>query len=108
MLDTNVLVSALLKRDSVPGRLLQAVQDGTLELVLSEPLLTELREVLNYPKVRKRIEASEIDSGLFLELLPFFSSRPEWIWPVWKCPAPVMQKISLCWRRWSPARRTGW
>ena len=75
VLDTNVLVSALLKRDSVPGRLLQAVRDGTLELVLSEPLLTELREVLNYPKIRKRIEASEIDSELFLELLPFFSTR---------------------------------
>jgi predicted nucleic acid-binding protein len=38
VLDTNVLVSALLKRDSVHGRLLQAVWDGTLDLVLSELL----------------------------------------------------------------------
>ena len=37
VLDTNVLVSALLKRDSIPGRLLQAVWDGNLDLVLSEP-----------------------------------------------------------------------
>ena len=50
VLDTNVLVSALLKRDSVPGRLLQAVWDGTLDLVLSEPLLTELRDVLRLPE----------------------------------------------------------
>jgi predicted nucleic acid-binding protein len=55
VLDTNVLVSALLKRDSIPGRLLQAFWDGTLDLVSSEPLLAELREVLNYPKLRKRL-----------------------------------------------------
>jgi uncharacterized protein len=73
VLDTNVLVSALLKRDSIPGRLLQAVWDGNLDLVLSEPLLTELREVLNYPKIRKRLVASAIDSEMFVELLPFFT-----------------------------------
>mgnify|MGYP003546889072 FL=1 len=73
VLDTNVLVSALLKRDSIPGRLLQAVWDGNLDLVLSVPLLAELREVLNYPKIRKRLVASAIDSELFVELLPFFT-----------------------------------
>ena len=73
VLDTNVLVSGLLKRDSIPGRLLQAVWDGSLELVLSEPLVAELREVLNYPKIRKRLAANAIDSDLFLELLPFFT-----------------------------------
>jgi putative PIN family toxin of toxin-antitoxin system len=73
VVDTNVLVSALLKRDSVPGRLLQAVWDGTLDLVLSEALLTELRDVLNYPKIRKRLVVASVDVELFLELLPFFT-----------------------------------
>ncbi|MCJ7592309.1 MAG: putative toxin-antitoxin system toxin component, PIN family [Woeseiaceae bacterium] len=73
VLDTNVLVSALLKRDSVPGQILQAVWDGTLDLVLSEPLLAELRAVLDYPKIRKRLVANAIDRELFLELLPFFT-----------------------------------
>jgi len=41
--------------------------------VLSLPLLAELREVLNYPKIRKRLVASAIDSELFFELLPFFT-----------------------------------
>jgi putative PIN family toxin of toxin-antitoxin system len=68
-----VLVSALLKRDSIPGRLLQAVWDGSLDLVLSEPLLTELRDVLEYPKIRRRLVANAIDCDLFLELLPFFA-----------------------------------
>jgi putative PIN family toxin of toxin-antitoxin system len=75
VLDTNVLVSALLQRDSVPGQLLQAVWDGNLELVLSEPLLAELRAVLHYPQLRRRLLANAIDSELFLELLPFFTTR---------------------------------
>ena len=73
VLDTNVLVSGLLKRESIPGRLFQAVWDGSLELVLSEPLLAELREVLDYPKIRKRLVTNAIDTELFLELLPFFT-----------------------------------
>jgi putative PIN family toxin of toxin-antitoxin system len=77
VLDTNVLVSALLKRDSVPGRLLQAVWDSALDLVLSEELLTELRDVLRYPKIRKRLVASAIDVELFLELLPFFTIQAD-------------------------------
>jgi len=73
VLDPNVLVSALLTRDSIPGRLLQAVWDGSLDLVLSEPLLTELCDVLDYPKIRRRLVANAIDRDLFLELLPFFT-----------------------------------
>ena len=38
ILDTNVLVSGLLKSDSVPGRLLRAIWSGNLELLLSAPL----------------------------------------------------------------------
>ena len=72
VLDTNVLVSALLKRDSVPARLLRAVWDGTLQLLLSEPLREELAVVLEYPKIKKRLAAQSVDAGLFLKLLPFF------------------------------------
>jgi len=73
VLDTNVLVSGLLKRERIPGRLLQAVWDVSIELALSEPLLAELRAVLFYPKIRKRLVANGIDTELFLELLPFFT-----------------------------------
>ena len=75
VLDTNVLVSGLLNREGIPGRLLQGVWDGSIELVLSEPLLAELRGVLDYPKIRKRLVASGIDTELFLDLLPFFTIR---------------------------------
>ena len=71
--DTNVLVSALLKSDSVPARILRAVWDGQLQLLLSQPLQEELERVLNYPKIRKRLTTAAVDVSAFLELVPFFT-----------------------------------
>jgi putative PIN family toxin of toxin-antitoxin system len=50
VIDTNVLVSAFLKWDSVPGFVLQAVFDGRIVPVLNEEILEEYRVVLNRPK----------------------------------------------------------
>ena len=74
VLDTNVLVSGLLKSGSVPGRLLQAVWSVNLELLLSAPLRNELANVPEYPKIRKRLIAQSIDVTEFLERLPFFTT----------------------------------
>jgi putative PIN family toxin of toxin-antitoxin system len=52
VLDTNVLVSALIKPEGKPGRILRQVESG-YELVLSEYILAELVEVLG----RKHIQA---------------------------------------------------
>jgi|SRR5208337_2019044 len=75
VLDTNVLVSALLKRDSIPARIVRAVWNGNLQLLLSSALREELANVLEYPKIRKRIVAQHIDAAQFLELLPFFATE---------------------------------
>ena len=74
VLDTNVLVSALLTQNGLPARILEAVYDGSLTLVLSEPLLQELQEVLQYPKIRRRLDARSIDAMRFVELLRFFAT----------------------------------
>jgi putative PIN family toxin of toxin-antitoxin system len=73
VLDTNVLVSALLKVDGIPARILSAVWDGNLELLISTPLLEELAAALEYPKIRKRLVAAAVDTRLFQELLPFYT-----------------------------------
>ena len=41
VIDTNVLVSAFLKWDSVPGFVLQAVFDGRIVPVLNEEILED-------------------------------------------------------------------
>ena len=49
VIDNNLLVSGLLWGQR-PGRLFRAVVDGKVRLILSEPLLVELSEVLRRDK----------------------------------------------------------
>ena len=75
VIDTNVLVSALLKWDSVPGAVLEQSLVGSLIPVLSGPILSEYSEVLH----RKKFPFQEEDirilihrfyrRGIFLEPL---------------------------------------
>jgi uncharacterized protein len=55
VLDTNVLVSALLLENSSPARLVQLWRRGTIQLVTSVPQLEELARVTRYPKLRQRL-----------------------------------------------------
>jgi putative PIN family toxin of toxin-antitoxin system len=55
VLDTNVIVSGLGWRGA-PAAILDAVADDRLVLVTSEPLLAELRRVLEYPRLAKVIQ----------------------------------------------------
>ena len=50
VIDTNVIVSALLKWNSVPGVVLQAVFNGFVISVYNDEILNEYRNVLNRPK----------------------------------------------------------
>jgi putative PIN family toxin of toxin-antitoxin system len=59
VLDTNVLISALLSPRGSPAKLLRAWIDGHFELIVSPLLLAELQRALAYPKLRRRIEAHD-------------------------------------------------
>ena len=50
VIDTNVIVSALLKWNSVPGVVLQALFNGFVVPVYNDEILNEYRNVLNRPK----------------------------------------------------------
>lgn len=57
VLDPNILVSALLSRDGAPARVLQAWIQGSYALIVSRLLIIELRRVLTYRKLRKRVDS---------------------------------------------------
>lgn len=65
VIDTNVLVSALLKWDSVPGNVLQFTITGVVTPVLNEDILREYREVL----LRKKFHFPEIVVDAILDNL---------------------------------------
>lgn len=65
VIDTNVLVSAMLKGNSVPGLVLKHVFSGNLIPVFNDKILEEYREVL----YRKKFSFSEEDVHIVLESL---------------------------------------
>jgi putative PIN family toxin of toxin-antitoxin system len=54
VVDTNVLVSAVLNSMGFPAHVLDACLAGQFTLVTSEPLLDELTEVLSRPRIVRR------------------------------------------------------
>lgn len=50
VIDTNVLVSALLKWNSVPGKIIELVFSGTITPILNDVILNEYKEVLSRSK----------------------------------------------------------
>ena len=59
MLDTNILVSALISGDGPPGRVLASIKQEGLTLVTSAVQIDELRNVLGRERLRPRIRPEE-------------------------------------------------
>jgi len=66
VLDTNVLVSALISPGGGSARLLLELRSGAFELILSPLLLAELREVLRRDKFRRYVSEAEADAYVAL------------------------------------------
>jgi len=70
VLDANVIISALIRSDSVPGRILRAVVEATAaRMVTSYPLLAELRSAIEYPRLQRYLQMSKQDKEEFVVLL---------------------------------------
>ena len=76
VIDTNVLVSAMLKYQSVPGEIAHEALLGDLIPLLCDEIIAEYREVLARPKFRFDQEAVEIlidgiiARGIFVDVVP--------------------------------------
>lgn len=71
VLDTNVIISALLSPSNIPRQILNAVIDGRLYMAFSPHMKDELDRALQYDKVKNRLlrHWSEVDLLLFIEAL---------------------------------------
>jgi hypothetical protein len=63
VLDTNVIVSALIRPQGTPGQVLARLVDGDFVLVLSSALVDELRHTLRKPRVRAYVDVSDEELG---------------------------------------------
>jgi hypothetical protein len=59
VVDTNVIISALISPAGPPGQIIATWRLGRIIVVTSEAMLAELREAVHYPRVRRRIPMSD-------------------------------------------------
>ena len=69
VLDTNVITSAVLIQGGSEDRVLRAWFAGEYQLILSIPILDEVRRVLDYPRIRARRWMSDPETAQLLERL---------------------------------------
>jgi uncharacterized protein len=55
VIDTNILISALLAGTSLPAHLITLWREGWFDLLTSAEQLDELMRVTRYPKIRERL-----------------------------------------------------
>lgn len=66
VIDTNVIISGLMKAESVPGKILKAWRKNKFILLLSPPIFEEINEVIRRKEVAKyhKMKEEEIDDFL--------------------------------------------
>jgi putative PIN family toxin of toxin-antitoxin system len=66
--DANVLVSALISPDAIPAQLVRrTMTKDRFTLVFSKGITDELRRVFAYPKIRRRVMATDLEIAAWLE-----------------------------------------
>lgn len=73
VLDTNVILSGLAYPGSAPGKIMQALRTGAIEVFLSDFILEELRRVLPRLRHRHGLDNQEIDD--LVDILSFQAER---------------------------------
>lgn len=69
VLDTNVFVSSLLSTQGLPAQLLNAWREGGYMLVTSPPIIAEIAEVLEAPRISKKYLIGQEDIEHLVDLL---------------------------------------
>jgi putative PIN family toxin of toxin-antitoxin system len=69
VVDTNLWISALINLHGAPARLFDAIRAGQVHLILSRPLLAELRDVLGRARIRRRIPLTDEEIESYLAVI---------------------------------------
>ncbi len=75
VIDTNIWVSSLINPFGFPSLLKKAFAEGAFHLVISEPLIEELGEVLARPRIRDRYGITDEDIRDILSLIDELSDN---------------------------------
>lgn len=95
VLDTNILLSGLMRRDRAPGLLIEAWRDGRFTLVSHAIQLDEFRDVSRRVKIRSRVRSFQ--AGRLLNQIAAFAEMPVGLPQVVRSPDPLDDfLLALC------------
>ena len=79
--DTNIFVSAIIRPQGLPAKLVDMATQGRFELIVSTQIIDELEQVLRYPRIKKKYhlddEISDVFIGFLLKTCPNIGHVPE-------------------------------
>ncbi len=84
VVDTNVVISALLKANSIPALIVSLILQKQLRLCLSDDIFTEYRDVLD------RYKFKDLDQSSVMELLNQLKKQALWVMP--QVPVDVIKR----------------
>lgn len=93
VIDTNILVRALIKPTGTVGPVLQRLRQGDYTLLYGMPLLEELVDVLNRPRLRDKYRLTEVDIRTVASLILLRGEEVKPIEPVTACRDPKDDKF---------------
>jgi len=76
VIDTNVWVSAVLNPHGAPAQVMAAFRQARLVVVLSQPLMDELQQVLMRPRLMRRLA---YNTHMVQELVDLLRTRAVWV-----------------------------
>ena len=65
VIDTNIWVSSLLNPFGFPAKLRKSFEEGMFHVAISEPMLEELSDVLNRPRIKDKYGINVLLAELF-------------------------------------------
>lgn len=74
VIDTNIWISALINPTGFPAKLRLAFEEGLFEVVISEPILKEITDVLSRPRIKDKYGISKT---IIKELLMLIDEQSE-------------------------------
>jgi putative PIN family toxin of toxin-antitoxin system len=77
VIDTNILIRAIIKPQGTVGPVVAALQSGLFQIVLSKPLLDELTAKLILPRIQNKYSLADEDIVDYLTFLAFHAHMVE-------------------------------
>ncbi len=75
LIDTNVFVSSLINPQGPPAKVINAWIEGKFDCIISIPLLEEIADILETPRIRIKYSISTEEIGKFLQLIAWRSQE---------------------------------